>query len=543
MQWDDEVDLICLGSGISGCAAAIAAAEAGLKVTLLEKSPKLGGTTTWSLGIVWVGNSHLARAKGVNDTAAETRAYLDYLGGGRNDPEVTQSFVDHAPEALQYFEKVAQVPFYLVEKLPDHYYPAGAGSKPFGRSHQVRLFEGSSLGVRQKQLDLTPYRHGRMTFEEMAAGGGMAGQWDRDLIAEREAKDVRTFGGAVAGYFLKAVMDRRVPIRTDIEVTRLIVDKGCVVGVEINSSGKTTTIRASRGVVLATGQYDSNPRLMGLFDEFNSWPPRGAPRNQGDGLILAAEQGAALKVMHWTLTTMLGYHVQGESFEGQPLMRGAGSREVAYPHCILVNRAGRRFADESCFGEVAAKLREFDVWTHRAVNVPCYLIFDGQYWAKYGLQPLAPGSEPPEWMQRAGTLPELASQLGVNADGLSETVERFNGFVAAGQDEDFHRGRMPWSQQASGDSSQKNANLGSLSQPPFFGLETKPTSGHAVGLLTNGSGQVIHLRGHAIPGLYACGDVAASLHVGVGYQAGLNLAGGMTFGFMAARHAARRPLT
>ena len=543
MQWDDEVDLICLGSGISGCAAAIAAAEAGLKVTLLEKSPKLGGTTTWSLGIVWVGNSHLARANGVNDTAAETRAYLDYLGGGRNDPEVTQSFVDHAPEALQYFEKVAQVPFYLVEKLPDHYYPAGAGSKPFGRSHQVRLFEGSSLGVRQKQLDLTPYRHGRMTFEEMAAGGGMAGQWDRDLIAEREAKDVRTFGGAVAGYFLKAVMDRRVPIRTDIEVTRLIVDKGCVVGVEINSSGKTTTINASRGVVLATGQYDSNPRLMGLFDEFNSWPPRGAPRNQGDGLILAAEQGAALKVMHWSLTTMLGYHVQGESFEGQPLMRGAGSREVAYPHCILVNRAGRRFADESCFGEVAAKLREFDVWTHRAVNVPCYLIFDGQYWAKYGLQPLAPGSEPPEWMQRAGTLPELANRLGINADGLSETVERFNGFVAAGQDEDYHRGRMPWSQQASGDSSQKNANLGSLSQPPFFGLETKPTSGHAVGLLTNGSGQVIHLRGHAIPGLYACGDVAASLHVGVGYQAGLNLAGGMTFGFMAARHAARRPLT
>jgi 3-oxosteroid 1-dehydrogenase len=543
MQWDDEVDLICLGSGISGCAAAITAAEAGLKVTLLEKSPKLGGTTTWSLGIVWVGNSDLARAKGVNDTAAETRAYLDYLGGGRNDPEVTQSFVDHAPEALQYFEKVAQVPFYLVEKLPDHYYPAGAGSKPFGRSHQVRLFEGSSLGVRQKQLDLTPYRHGRMTFEEMAAGGGMAGQWDRDLIAEREAKDVRTFGGAVAGYFLKAVMDRRVPIRTDIEVTRLIVDKGCVVGVEINSSDKTTTVRASRGVVLATGQYDSNPRLMGLFDEFNSWPPRGAPRNQGDGLILAAEQGAALKVMHWTLTTMLGYHVQGESFEGQPLMRGAGSREVAYPHCILVNRAGRRFADESCFGEVAAKLRDFDVWTHRAVNVPCYLIFDGQYWAKYGLQPLAPGSEPPEWMQRAGTLPELANRLGIDADGLSETVERFNGFVAAGQDEDFQRGRMPWSQQASGDSSQKNANLGSLSQPPFFGLETKPTSGHAVGLLTNGSGQVIHLRGHAIPGLYACGDVAASLHVGVGYQAGLNLAGGMTFGFMAARHAARRPLT
>lgn len=92
-HWDDEVDLICVGSGISGCAAAIAAAEAGLKVILLEKSHKLGGTTTWSLGIVWVGNSYLARANGIVDTAADTRAYLDYLGGGRNDSEVTQSYV------------------------------------------------------------------------------------------------------------------------------------------------------------------------------------------------------------------------------------------------------------------------------------------------------------------------------------------------------------------------------------------------------------------------------------------------------------------
>jgi 3-oxosteroid 1-dehydrogenase len=543
VQWNDEVNLICVGSGISGCAAAIAAAEAGLKVILVEKSLKLGGTTTWSLGIVWVGNGHLARANGVVDTAEETRAYLDYLGGGRNDPEVTQSFVDHAPQALRFFESVAQVPFYMVDKLPDHYYPAGEGSKPFGRSHQVRPFEACSLGNWQKNLDLTPYRHGRVTFEEMAAHGGMAGQWDKTLLAEREAKDIRTFGGAVAGYFLKAAIDRRIPIRNETEVTRLIVDGGRVVGAELNSAAKSTAIRASRGVVLATGQYDSNPRLMGLFDEFNSWPPRGAPRNQGDGIVIAAEQGAALKVMHWNLTILLGYHVQGESVDGQPLMRGAGSREVAYPHCMIVNRAGKRFADESSFGEVAAKLREFDVWTHRTVNVPCYLVFDAQYWEKYGLQPLAPGSQPPEWLDSAATVGELARRVGVDADGLCETVERFNRFVAAGHDEDFQRGRMPWSQQASGDLQQKNANLGSISQPPFFAIELKPISGHSVGLLTNGRGQVIHLRGHVIAGLYACGDVAASLHVGVGYQAGLNLAGGMTFGFMAAQDAAGRSLT
>jgi 3-oxosteroid 1-dehydrogenase len=537
-HWDDEVDLICVGSGISGCAAAIAAAEAGLKVILLEKSHKLGGTTTWSLGIVWVGNSYLARANGIVDTAADTRAYLDYLGGGRNDSEVTQSYVDHAPEALQFFGTVAHVPFYLVEKLPDHYYPAGKGSKVSGRSHQVRPFEASLLGNLQKNMDLTPYRHGRMTFEEMAVRGGMAGQWDKGLLAEREAKDIRTFGGALAGYFLKGVIDRRITIHTEAQVHRLIVEQDRVVGVEAHSNGKSTSIRTTRGVVLATGQYDANPRLMALFDEFNSWPPRGAPRNQGDGIVIAAEHGAALKVMHWNLTLLLGYHVEGENIDGQPLMRGAGSREVAYPHCIIVNRAGKRFADESSFGEVAAKLREFEVWNHHPVNVPCYLIFDAQYWEKYGLQPLPPGSDPPKWIASAHTVVALGRRLGIDADGLGETVTRFNEFAAAGHDEDFKRGRMPWSQQASGDLRQKNANLGALSEPPFFAIELKPISGHSVGLLTNSSAQVIHLRGHAIAGLYACGDLAASLHIGVGYQAGLNLGGGMTFGFLAAQHAA-----
>lgn len=141
MRWDEEVDLVCVGSGIAGCAAAVAGAEIGLKVALLQKSKKLGGTTTWSYGIVWVGNSHHALAKGIEDSAAETSAYLDYLGGRRNDPEVTASFVENSPKALRFFEDAAKVPFYLVDGLPDHYYPLGQGSKQKGRP-----FEAASLG-------------------------------------------------------------------------------------------------------------------------------------------------------------------------------------------------------------------------------------------------------------------------------------------------------------------------------------------------------------------------------------------------------------
>ena len=540
MSWDEEFDLICVGSGIGGCAAAVAGAEAGLRSLVLEKTARVGGTTAWSYGILWVGNAEGSP----EDSAHETRAYLDYLGGGRNDPEVTASFVDNAPDALRFFER-AGVPFYGVTGLPDHYYAVGNGSKRSGRNYQARPFSASSLGDWQQRLEFTPYGHGRITFEEMAAWGGRAGyrHWDQGVIAQRQAGDVRTFGAGLAGHFCKAVLDRAISMRVEAPARRLVIADGRVVGLEAEIRGRPYRIGARRGVVLATGQYDANPRLMGWFDEFNSWPPHGAPRNQGDGFIMAAEIGAAFAVMHWNLSVKLGYHAEGEAVDGQPLTRGAGSREVAYPHSILVNKEGRRFADESVFGDVATKLRHFDAITHQLKNVPAFLVFDAQYLAKYGLPPLPPGAEPPDWIPQAPTLKELAGHLAIDPSKLCATVERFNQSVVKGIDEEFHRGEMPWSRQAAGDSSQQNPNLGAIAEPPFFGLRMLPVSGNSVGLLTTGQAQVMHLRGHPIPGLYACGEVAAWVHAGVGYQAGLSLAGGMTFGWLAAQHAAGRSLS
>jgi len=536
-RWDEEVDLVCVGSGIGGCASAVAGAEAGLSVLLLEKSNRVGGTTAWSLGIVWAGNTGRSHA----DSADETLAYLNYLGGGRNNPEVTARFVAESPEALRFFER-AGVPFYLVEGLPDHYYPAGSGSKPGGRSFQTRPFKAQSLGDWQERLEFTPFGHGRITFEEMAAWGGRPGyrNWDRTILAEREAEDVRTFGAGLAGHFFKSVLDRGVPVELETPAQALLVEDHRVVGVELRSDGETRSIRARKGVVLATGQYSANRRLMGWFDEFNSWPPGGAPRNQGDGSIMALEHGAAFSVQHWNLTLMLGFHVPGEEADGQPLTHGAGSRELTYPHSILVNRRGRRFADESVFGDVAAKLRHFDAETHGLVNLPCYFVFDSQYFTKFGLPPLMPGADPPNWLLAGETISELAQRLDIDAAGLGATVDRFNDFCESGEDKDFQRGSVPWSRNVAGDLSRKNPNLGPIVQPPFFGLELLPVNGNAVGLVTNANGQVIHLRGEPIPGLYACGEVAAGLHYGVGYQAGLSLGGAMTFGWLAAKHAAAR---
>lgn len=542
-DWDEELDLIAVGSGIGGCAAAIAAAEAGLTVALLEKSPRLGGATSWSQGILWVGNNHFAEAQGAEDSPEEVRAYLDYLGAERNDPEVTSSYADNAPLALRFFER-AGIPFYLADGVPDHAYPLAPGSKRWGRTLYTRLFEARSVGEWHPRMEFTPYGHGRATFEEMAAWGGRAGyrNWDRAVLAEREAQDVRAGGAAVAGHFIKAALDHHVEIRPEAEVTRLLVDDGRVEGLEVRSADGTRRLRARCGVVLATGAHGSNSRLARWVDEFVGWPPANSVRDQGDGFILAAEHGAAFAVMHGSLAAMICYHAQAETVDGQPLSRVAGPREVASPHNVLVNRFGQRFADEATFANVATKLRHFEYETHQLINVPYFMIFDSQYLAKYGLPPLPPDCEPPDWLPRADTLADLAGILGIESQGLEATIDRFNRFVAQGRDDDFNRGGMLWSNTVTGDRSLANPNLGTIQEPPFFGMKMV-TNMNSVGLVIDPQGQVRHLRGHSIPGLYACGElVASSLFSGVGVQAGQSLAPGMTFGWLAAQHAAQRSL-
>ena len=82
-----------------------------------------------------------------------------------------------------------------------------------------------------------------------------------------------------------------------------------------------------------------------------------------------------------------------------------------------------------------------------------------------------------------------------------------------------------------------NPSLGSLDQPPFYGLELRPSLGTtSAGLLADANGQVLHQRRHPIPGLYASGVVAVRNELGAGYQAGLNLASAMTFSLLAVRH-------
>ena len=123
---------------------------------------------------------------------------------------------------------------------------------------------------------------------------------------------------------------------------------------------------------------------------------------------------------------------------------------------------------------------------------------------------------------------------------VDATTERFNRFADGPEDLDFGRGRYPWAAMMIGDKGRPNPNLGPLDTPPFYGIQLVPVGigVNAVGLQTNQHAQVMHVRGHAIPGLYAAGNSAAALDIGAGYQSGLANLRGMTWGYIAGGHAA-----
>lgn len=556
MPADKAYDVVVLGSGIAGLAGALAAHEMGLSAVVLEKAEKVGGGTTNSYGLIWVGNNHLARAAGFKDSRAEVVDYMRFLGAGSQSEARMIAAVDRAPEALRFFEDCG-VRFRLVRGLTDHYYGRAPGGQAVGRSVEVELISGDDLGDWRERVVMPHDVPCFVTAEEQVAWGGLNrfSQWDRDIVAERKRRDMRGKGLGLICHFLKAVTGRGVPVLTGQEIDRLAVENKRATGVVLASGER---IAARKGVILATGGYHANAALSQEYDQLpgigQDPSTLSLPSITGDGIVLGAEIGGVTHKIENSLRVMLSYTIPAARKGETPICVHAGIVELCSPHTMVVNRHGRRFADETFFQGIVPEIRRFDALRHEYSNLPAYLVFDRQYVERYSFANAPADSPVPASVAAAGSLRELAGKLGIDGAELEATAARFNGFVAAGVDADFHRGENQWKLasakaprggpeagppsfnarwlQACGG----NASLGAIEEPPFYGIELHPTSAGTVGLLTDANGQVVHQRRHPIPGLYASGNVASATEFGIGYQAGLSLAGSMTFSYLAVRH-------
>lgn len=527
----DIFDVVVLGAGTAGLAAALAAREKGLSVLIIEKAPQVGGISVHSYGLIWVGSNHLAEAVGIDDTREDVIAYMRFIGGGQTDEDKMLSFIDRTPEALKFFEGCG-ISFKIARGITDHYYGTAPGGHAEGRSLEVELISGHELGEwRHKVMephDVPAY----VTAEEQVSWGGINNfsNWDPKIVADRKASDMRGKGYGLVTHFLKAVLARKIPLHLGCAVDFLLVESGRVCGVALEGGQH---VKARNGVILATGGYHANPRLTqeleglpGLSNEPSSLAP---PSITGDAIVLAGEIGGIIRKVENNLKFQLAYTIAPESPGQLPLCVHAGIVELCSPHTIVVNRRGERFADETFFQGMAPALRAYDAIGRQYLNLPAWLIFDSKYVGSYSFANRPAGSPIPASVPRASTVRELAELLRISSDGLEATVFRYNGFARKGIDPDFHRGENQWRLAKQG----RNGSLGALETPPFYGVELHPTNSNSTGVLTDAMGRVVHQRRRTIPGLYSSGYAAAPTESGIGYQAGILLAASMTFSYLA----------
>ena len=516
-------DVIVLGGGCAGLFTAIATRLQGLSCLVLEAAPKLGGGTANSSGLLWVGDNHLASG----DRPEDVRAYLAHVAGGSGDAARMEAYAATAPEALRIFE-AAGIPFTVSPRI-DHYGMA-PGARAGGRIIETPPVDAAILGDWADRVAVPAGPLHRLGATELGRLGGANSQaaWDAALVLECDRPTQRGLGAGLMVWLVATALKLGVELRTATRAAALLMENGRATGI-VTDAGER--IAAHRAVVLAAGGYESNPALVDRFEAMPGWQSMFPPSLQGDAMLMAQEHGAAVHVVGNNLSVFLGFR---NPEEAPDLCRLSGTQELTAPHTIVVNRHGRRFADETFFQSVAPRLRDFDPRGAEMPNLPAFLVFDSQYGRAESFGGRPPGAPIPPWVPRAETLAGLAAQLGIAAEGLAATIARFNADARAGHDGEYRRGETPWGLGRLNPA----ATLAPIEKPPFYGIRVHPTAISSAGLLADTAARVIHVRGHAIPGLYAVGNAAARTETGGGYQTGYSLASGMTFGLLAARNIA-----
>lgn len=551
----ERADLVVLGSGAAGLTAALTGALRGLSVVVLEHEEVVGGTSARSSGSVWApGNSHLA-APGADRAGAA--AYLDALVGARAPMQLRAAFLEHAPLMIDDLACSAGIGFRPFAAAPD-YRQDLPGAAPGGRALDPLPFDGRALGAEFAHLgrplrELMLFGAMMVTRAEAAQllradrsigaawlGARLVGRYLRDRL--RWGRGTRlVLGNALVARLWAACRARGVTVLRGAETLAIVTDQGRVSGVEVEWNGQAGQIKASRGVIVAGGGFPASAewRARELPEPVAQYSPA-SPGARGRSIELAMAAGGAL-----------GPSGQDNAqwFPSSLMTRPDGSTAIwphivldrAKPGCIAIDGAGRRFVNE------AVSYHEFVRGMYGAGAVPCWLICDRRFIARYGLGLIRPRTPFIGRYVKNGYIIEgadpraLAAAIGVPGEALFETLARFNRFAAAGVDEDFHRGETIYDRHNGDARHGPNPSLGPVGAGggKLYAIRLLPTPlGTSRGLATDPRARVLGEDGAPIGGLYAAGNDMQSVFGGEYPGAGAQLGQAMTFGWIAAQHAA-----
>jgi 3-oxosteroid 1-dehydrogenase len=505
--------VVVVGSGAAGLAAALAAADAGADVVVLESAASVGGTTALSGGVVWA-PGHPYRDD--RDDIADAMEYLDAVACGDADRSLLSTFVEDAGRVVGLLQESTPLRWEVLQDWPD-YHSEFCGGRAGGRSiWPARLTLPHDLGTRVQR-----------PAEPGVAPSPVGHEPDKEMLFRGPAR-----GQALIGALLAGLEQRKVEVRTSVGAEALVYEDGEVQGVVTGHE------RLHGRVVLATGGFQHDPALRATFLPAAAVVPLGTRGCAGDGLRMAMGVGASLGNMTegWWMPAIA---VPGEELDGVQHYRPLHT-ERAQPGAILVDRAGQRFVDEAQnYGDVGRAMQRFDPSTYSFPAAPCWIVFDARYRARYPFGPLMPGDPDPTWLRRADDLESLGEQLEIPAGALAASVGRFNDGARHGEDPDFGRGTRHYERWI-GDLEAPDPTLACISDPPFYAAEVHlGCLGTKGGPRTDSRARVVRLDGDPVAGLFAAGNAAAS-PFGIATPAGgCTIGPALVFGTRAGETAAR----
>ena len=458
--------VVVVGAGLAGLATAVAAAERGHPVTVLEKGELAGGAAAFSGGQVWVAANHLEERQGIADDLDDAESYVRAIGEPHPelvDDAALRRWLTEAPRAAKWFEDAGAVRWEIIPDYPD-YYQNAPGARATGR-YLTAVYDATRLGEWRARMRVSPHFPRRHDLRRMLGAGLRASAFG----TAREAGRDRAGGPLVVRH--RAWSRGSSPLRSTAGVeillehaaVDLVIEDGRVTGVvaatAVPGRGRSRAPSCSRPAA-TTGTTTSRASTSGLEpDERGSVAPRTLT---GDGLRLAAQAGGAVaSVPANRVPVQLGYPV-----EGYPGFQVA--REHSLPHTFVVDsdgqavlrRRGLLGSDQEGAGAgqpAPAVLHDLGLPAPRPL------------WA--GPHPAGRRSTRPASWRRRARWRSSARLLGIDGAELARTAATFTADVEQGSDPAFGRGTNTTWQRFQGDPNQRpHPNLGGVAEPPFFGM-------------------------------------------------------------------------
>ena len=493
---DTTVDVLVVGGGGAGLSAALSAAQNGASVIVVEKLSALGGNTLRCGGAF---NTYDPEGQANNPMDEALTSTVEGLLAHEDVSEEHAALKAEVQE--QWDEYKASGRTNLFDSPEWHALQTLDAGDYLGNISQIRTLTSNSLDTLHWLSD-----NGVNWSDEVSTVVGAL--WNRSHQTLPDPS-----GAEIVAALENAARDEGVQIYLDTKAESLVSEGGKVTGAVLtNANGETVTVKATKGVILATGGFGANPDMLKEYNQEGSkWEnieklsTNNTPGATGDGITMGLDVDANLVGMGWIQLMALN-SISGGGISGY------------VNSTAFVNKEGKRFVAEDQRRDVLAEgaLAQTDQMffgicdNKEATLRMAQEALDGQ--VQYGM------------ISRGETLAELAETIGVPAEALEQTIAEFNDLVKAGKPDEF--GRRTWE--------------GTIEEGPFYAVAFSPCVHHTMGgLEINGNAEVLSADGAVIEGLYAAGEVTGGIH-GTNRVGGNAVPDALTFGKIAGENAAAK---